>query len=911
MSSGITLDEDTFDKLGSAISEVREVKRNLEEIGRELLTGIPESIPSEEITMGVSRVAPRGDSSPRSHMWLMFARDSEQGFPELIHPELLVGEDDEGPYAALRFNAENGRDAEERDRLASRIAADPSRFTQYLQHLDGFEIEYKPSYRDEISKPVEEVTEEELEILGETGLTSLLITRRYRPDEEIFTPDFVELSRNIFHDIFFPILIDYTFPESEGFELDLAGRDFKKIVAESPTNYILAYQQGIWAFRDSEHYRTKLNELEKGDIVLFELTTPENGPEENVFIGFGIFYDKGEKEEFWFPDEKAENELKYPLYLRFSDIYWLGDVTQISDAPLDEKSDEQISNEEQYIGGNAVSRQEIIDETGYHIPQMNLESVNQYNEEIIDIIRESGELTHRHYQREEPTNGSGDVSFFILKTGSDEYADVPSEQYHFKEGIPGSNQIRETERARFVYLEDGRFYAKGEIGEIEPEERDGETHYFAEVVNYEEIESVDFDEVRDQITPDFPKQYGIIKITEDDYRLLVGEVDREIDLQQIFDEVSRPEIYRNALTHLIAGKNVVFYGPPGTGKTRAARILCSSICEGFDLVTANAEWSNHQVVGGYKPAGGTWEPDPGFLTEVAQACETSINDVPPRPTWLIIDELNRANLDEAFGDVFTLLDIDYRTTEPLAYADQETYVPLSFRILATMNTYDQAQLFSLGYAFRRRFAFVSVPSLLADQDEPEIDVETEIPIESPSLSESRSHVVSVVQEAAIEALTNGSQDQGVCDTDVATVIPELAEEQMLRKALQELRENEDLQTDDLDMTETLVYFTGEITDSDVIDVGQALLIDAIKYMIAHQLLFPDEIDRSTLDNAVVAYIVPQFEHFMSELRRAETIDRGSDSRERFERIIQLSKDLYLPKTATILEEAVESKRILS
>ncbi len=393
----------------------------------------------------------------------------------------------------------------------------------------------------------------------------------------------------------------------------------------------------------------------------------------------------------------------------------------------------------------------------------------------------------------------------------------------------------------------------------------------------------------------------------------LAPTDLRTEIQDLLAAESKQAgIYRQAITHLIAGKNVVFYGPPGTGKTRAADLLTDAVCASQSLVTANAEWSNYQVVGGYKPAGGSWEPQAGFLTKAARKCAQTIAQRDSLPTWLIIDELNRANLDEAFGDVFTLLDIDYRTREPIKYAERTQTVPLSFRILATMNTYDQAQLFSLGYAFRRRFAFVSVPSLLNTFDPSKESVTGEsIPAISPTLDEAYDELVGIIVDAAIEALAVGADGSGVHDNDVAAVIPEFADEEQLREAVETLRENPALQTDGLSVFETIVYFAYEVYERDVIDVGQALLIDIAKYLIAHQLLFPDRTSREILDEAVVAYLVPQFEYYMSDLRRAETIDRDSDAVDRFNQLITLASDLKLPQTAAVLQDAADSKQLLS
>jgi hypothetical protein len=61
--------------------------------------------------------------------------------------------------------------------------------------------------------------------------------------------------------------------------------------------------------------------------------------------------------------------------------------------------------------------------------------------------------------------------------------------------------------------------------------------------------------------------------------------------------------------------------------------------------------------------------------------------------WLIIDEINRANVDLAFGKFFTLLDPVHRDGErleiPGAGLGYSLEVPFSFRVLATMNSYDR------------------------------------------------------------------------------------------------------------------------------------------------------------------------------------------------------------------------------
>jgi hypothetical protein len=321
-------------------------------------------------------------------------------------------------------------------------------------------------------------------------------------------------------------------------------------------------------------------------------------------------------------------------------------------------------------------------------------------------------------------------------------------------------------------------------------------------------------------------------------------------------------------------------------------------------VTANAEWSNHRVVGGYEPDEGGWEPTPGFFTETAIDCQSSLRR-DARPNWLIIDELNRANLDEAFGEVFTLLDMDYREDTPIDYGGSKVTLPLSFRIIGTMNTYDQAQLFSLGYAFRRRFAFVEVDSLLNTTNDPSL---SDYPRPDDLSTDDQIEFVVDIMHKQVPAFFEQRSES--IQADVAPIFPKFAVSGTAQSTLERLLEDEDLRVNGFDFTEAMAVFARETTKRDVIDIGQALLIDATKFVIAHSLLFPGKTGWETVDQAMVAYIIPQFEQFMPALRRAETIERDSDAVEQLKEVIGLAEELDLTRTAGILQEALETKQVL-
>ncbi len=224
-------------------------------------------------------------------------------------------------------------------------------------------------------------------------------------------------------------------------------------------------------------------------------------------------------------------------------------------------------------------------------------------------------------------------------------------------------------------------------------------------------------EDRTRLTQDLRRalEAGAVSGTEESPAIPVPSSEPLLEIQPFPELIGiDPTVYRQINAALQGGKrHIMLYGPPGTGKTTLAQKIAAELADSWTMITGSADWSSQDVIGGYQPLG---SGEIGFVPGVLLRNFD-------RP--IIIDELNRCDIDKVIGPLFTVLSghpttLPYR--EKVADKNSAQYVILpeqkstsgshefspaaDWRIIATINSIDKAALYQMSYALTRRFAWI-------------------------------------------------------------------------------------------------------------------------------------------------------------------------------------------------------------
>lgn len=179
----------------------------------------------------------------------------------------------------------------------------------------------------------------------------------------------------------------------------------------------------------------------------------------------------------------------------------------------------------------------------------------------------------------------------------------------------------------------------------------------------------------------------------------------------------------------------ILFGAPGTGKSHTINCDANITEQNSIRTTFHPDSDYSTFVGCYKPTKDeesgeiTYDFTPQAFTNAYVAAWKNVES----PFFLIIEEINRGNCAQIFGDIFQLLDRDpngfssYKTTpdQDLANYIREQFtdtdiddadvksgkkmqLPPNLHIWATMNTSDQS-LFPIDSAFKRRWDWRYIP----------------------------------------------------------------------------------------------------------------------------------------------------------------------------------------------------------
>jgi len=175
------------------------------------------------------------------------------------------------------------------------------------------------------------------------------------------------------------------------------------------------------------------------------------------------------------------------------------------------------------------------------------------------------------------------------------------------------------------------------------------------------------------------------------------------------------QMLRGYLDALERKKNLILQGPPGTGKTWLAKRLGRALIgQGASDLLQSVQFhptlSYEDFVRGWRPsADGTLKLVDGLFLDVIKKAENN----PGSRHVLVIEEINRGNLAQIFGELLTLLEADKRDAAEaltLTYrrpAEDKVHIPENLYIIGTMNLADRS-LAIVDFALRRRFAFADL-----------------------------------------------------------------------------------------------------------------------------------------------------------------------------------------------------------